>query len=64
MNIVSLKKDILACLLPLNPEKVILFGSYAWGEPSADSDVDLYVVTRDSTMPATWGDKKSSINWF
>lgn len=26
------------------PEKIILFGSYAWGEPNRDSDVDLFVV--------------------
>lgn len=26
------------------PEKIILFGSYAWGEPNADSDVDLFVI--------------------
>lgn len=26
------------------PEKIILFGSYAWGEPDHDSDVDLFVV--------------------
>ncbi|MDP2736837.1 MAG: nucleotidyltransferase domain-containing protein [bacterium] len=26
------------------PEKIILFGSYAWGEPNRDSDVDLLVV--------------------
>lgn len=57
MNIELLKKEILACLLPLKPDKVILFGSYAWGEPSADSDVDLYVVTRDSTMPATYRER-------
>ena len=29
------------------PEKIILFGSYAYGQPHADSDVDLLVV-----MPA------------
>ncbi len=29
------------------PEKIILFGSYAYGKPHADSDVDLLVV-----MPA------------
>ena len=29
------------------PEKIILFGSYAYGEPHADSDVDILVV-----MPA------------
>jgi uncharacterized protein len=27
-----------------NPERIILFGSYAYGEPTADSDVDLLVV--------------------
>ncbi len=26
------------------PEKIILFGSYAWGTPTEDSDVDLFVV--------------------
>ena len=26
------------------PEKIILFGSYAWGTPSEDSDVDLCVI--------------------
>jgi len=26
-----------------HPEKVILFGSYAYGQPDADSDVDLLV---------------------
>ncbi len=26
------------------PEKVILFGSWAWGVPGPDSDVDLLVV--------------------
>jgi predicted nucleotidyltransferase len=29
------------------PEKIILFGSYAYGQPHADSDVDMLVV-----MPA------------
>jgi predicted nucleotidyltransferase len=27
-----------------DPEKIILFGSYAYGTPSDDSDVDLFVV--------------------
>ena len=28
------------------PEKVILFGSYAWGKPHKDSDLDLFVVKK------------------
>ncbi|PZV05265.1 MAG: hypothetical protein DCF32_11385 [Leptolyngbya sp.] len=27
-----------------NPDRIILFGSYAYGEPTEDSDVDLLVV--------------------
>lgn len=38
------KEEIVASLLPLEPEKVILFGSYAWGEPHEESDIDLFVV--------------------
>ena len=26
------------------PDKIILFGSYAWGTPQDDSDVDLLVI--------------------
>lgn len=26
------------------PEKIILFGSYAWGKPNEDSDVDLFII--------------------
>jgi predicted nucleotidyltransferase len=29
----------------LKPEKIILFGSYAEGDPTHDSDVDLLVIT-------------------
>jgi predicted nucleotidyltransferase len=25
-------------------QKIILFGSYAWGEPTEDSDIDLFLV--------------------
>lgn len=27
-----------------HPEQVILFGSYAWGTPNEDSDLDLLVI--------------------
>ena len=32
------------------PEKIILFGSHAWGTPTEDSDVDLFIV-KDSKLP-------------
>lgn len=28
----------------LKPEKIILFGSYAYGKPTPDSDVDLLII--------------------
>jgi predicted nucleotidyltransferase len=34
-----------------DPEKVIVFGSYARGEAGEDSDVDLLVVVRESPPP-------------
>jgi predicted nucleotidyltransferase len=36
----------------LHPEKVILFGSYAYGNPSTDSDVDLLVIMETNARPA------------
>lgn len=26
------------------PDKIILFGSYAWGQPGPHSDVDLFII--------------------
>jgi predicted nucleotidyltransferase len=30
------------------PEKIILFGSYAYGQPTADSDLDLLIIKKTS----------------
>lgn len=27
-----------------DPEKIILFGSYAYGKPTRDSDIDLFII--------------------
>ncbi len=34
------------------PEKVILFGSHAYGTPTPDSDVDLLVIMESDERPA------------
>ena len=36
----------------LDPEKIILFGSYVYGSPSVDSDVDLLVIMQTTARPA------------
>ncbi|MDD2499624.1 MAG: nucleotidyltransferase domain-containing protein [Geobacter sp.] len=33
----------------LQPDKVILFGSQAWGTPTESSDIDLYVIVPESS---------------
>jgi len=54
MEIERLKQEIVKRLKVLNPEKVILFGSYAYGSPTKDSDIDLYIVTNDNFMPQSF----------
>jgi predicted nucleotidyltransferase len=51
------KKRIVESLKPIRPEKIVLFGSYAWGEPGMDSDIDLYIVTSDDFMPMNFSEK-------
>jgi len=33
------------------PKKVILFGSYAYGEPTEDSDIDLLIIKNTDKRP-------------
>ncbi|WOE69049.1 nucleotidyltransferase domain-containing protein [Hydrogenimonas thermophila] len=44
IEIEKLKEEIVERLKPLNPDKIILFGSYAYGEPNEDSDIDLFLI--------------------
>jgi predicted nucleotidyltransferase len=37
--------------------RVILFGSYAYGNPRADSDIDLMIVVPLETLPSTHREK-------
>jgi predicted nucleotidyltransferase len=34
-----------------SPKKVILFGSYAYGEPTEDSDIDLLIIKNTDKKP-------------
>lgn len=45
------------------PEKIILFGSYAWGNPSEDSDVDFFVVKKTRKRRVERGREVQRILW-
>lgn len=42
-NIKNISDKIIA---EYKPEKIILFGSFAWGNPTKDSDIDLFIIKR------------------
>jgi len=44
-------KPIIQKLKSYKPDKVILFGSYAWGKPSKDSDIDLLIIKNTKQDP-------------
>ena len=45
-NIEEIKKEIVKKLKPLKPEKIILFGSWAYGNPTYESDLDICVIEK------------------
>ena len=47
-------KQIGEILSKFNPYLVLLFGSYAYGTPDEDSDIDILVVTQDDFIPQTY----------
>ena len=40
----TIEQEIVQRLKKLNPEKVILFGSYAYGAPDEESDIDVCII--------------------
>ncbi|HEY86360.1 MAG TPA: nucleotidyltransferase domain-containing protein [Chloroflexi bacterium] len=44
-------------LKAINPHKIILFGSYAYGRPDADSDIDLVVILNQQGRAKTYREK-------
>jgi predicted nucleotidyltransferase len=45
IDIEIVKDEIVKRLKSLQPEKIILFGSYAYGNPDENSDIDLCVIS-------------------
>ena len=48
VNRIQIRKFSQAVARKFRPEKIILFGSYGYGKPTEDSDVDLLII-----MPRT-----------
>jgi len=57
LDLEEIQQKIINSLKPLKPNKIILFGSYAYGTPNKDSDLDLYIVTNDEYMPKNFDEK-------
>lgn len=59
IDINKASREIVALLEPLGVAKIVLFGSYAYGKPNDNSDIDLYVVTNDDYMPQSYQEKSA-----
>jgi predicted nucleotidyltransferase len=44
MNQLKIEKEIVSKLIPIKPIRIILFGSYAYGNPEKNSDLDICVI--------------------
>jgi len=44
LDIEELKPKIIEKLKVLNPDKIILFGSHAYGVPTEESDIDIFLI--------------------
>ena len=50
-------QEIVEKLKTINPYLIILFGSYAYGTPNEESDIDILVVTKDDFIPKTFDER-------
>ncbi len=57
VNINKYLSFIIKRLKSIKPYQVILFGSWAYGEPTVDSDVDLIVVLAQRGIARTYQEK-------
>ena len=59
-----LLKDIADKIIQaLKPEKIFLFGSYAYGKPKKDSDIDLLIIMESNERPAKRRIRVSQLFW-
>lgn len=57
---ITILKDLILEIIPV--EQIYLFGSYAYGTPSNDSDLDMYVIMKDDTpLPEVEAEQKIAL---
>lgn len=60
----TLLKEITAKITNhLDAEKIILFGSYAYGKPKKNSDLDLFIIMESNERTANRRIKVSQLFW-
>lgn len=47
IDIDRIKDEIIRELAPMDPTRIIVFGSYAYGIPNEESDLDLFLLKED-----------------
>ena len=57
MDINMVLDNLVASLKPSNPYKIILFGSYAKGNPDENSDIDLMVILDNHHVSETYEER-------
>jgi predicted nucleotidyltransferase len=70
----KIKERIIDVLKAVKPEKIVLFGSYVYGVPSSDSDIDLLIIKnikstevrnyRLNVKKLLWQEFKGDSIWF
>ena len=62
MEINSVLNQIVSNLMPADPYKIVLFGSYARGTAAPNSDIDLMVVLDSERISESYSEKLER-NW-
>ncbi len=57
INQEQIRKVVKTIVEGYNPRKIILFGSYAYGHPTEDSDLDILVI-KDDDLPGIQRNRK------
>jgi predicted nucleotidyltransferase len=57
----KLQQVIRRIVQAFNPQRIIIFGSHAYGQPTPDSDVDLLIVMESNERPAARASRVSKL---